>query len=227
MICVRLCSRQGAIYGLLLTALLALGLTACAPTGVDVPPPLIITVVVTAGPNAGSAEATPLTETNATPVATSAYPPPTQNNVAAVYQPFEHGFMIYLGDRQTVWIFIRSIFSSAGTPTPTQDFGVWLAFPDTFKEGDPEIDPTLVAPTGLLQPKRGFGKVWREHLDVQTALGWALDYERPYTALTTDYSLGTFDANGNYTPHSLIHTVTTVKDELIHIDEAAHTWSKP
>jgi hypothetical protein len=208
---------------------LALGLSACQPAvpAVNVPPPLVITVVVTAAPGAPAAT-TPGTQASTagtpTPVPTGAgagYPAPFQNSVFAVYEDFERGFMIYLGDRKVVWVFARP------AQAPGQNYGIWLGFPDTFKDGEPETDPAIVPPPNFQQPKRGFGKVWRNNPAVRDLLGWGLDYERPYTARVVDFSIGQFDGQGHYAPASFIHTVTTANGALIHIDEAAGVWARP
>ncbi|MEK7311922.1 MAG: hypothetical protein AAB382_08110 [Chloroflexota bacterium] len=209
-------------------------LTACATPAspVEVAPPRVMTVVVTPIGNANGAPATSEAPTTVTASPSSApsassYPAPLTANITAVYQPFERGFMIYLSDRQAVWVFVQSFVSNTGGTTTTPNFGAWLAFADTFKEGDPETDPSIIAPAGFLQPKRGFGKVWREHPEVRDAVGWGLDYERPYTTLVADYSIGVFDSTGRYLPQSFIHTVATIDGTLVHVDEAARVWSKP
>jgi hypothetical protein len=199
-------------------------LAACGssvPPPVDVPPPLVITVVVTptgGGPDSGP---TPGAGSTAPPVTpNAAYPPPFQNTLTAVYQDFERGFMLYLPDRKAIWVCIRSI-------GPSVNYGQWAAFPDTFQDGEPEIDPTLVPPTGLQQPKRGFGKVWRENPVMHDLIGWGLDFERAYATRVVDYSIGTFDASGVYTPRSFVHTIETPSGAVIHIDEATQLWSTP
>jgi hypothetical protein len=58
--------------------------------------------------------------------------------------------------------------------------GHWQRFADTFVEGQLENDPGIIPPTGLYQPVRGFGKVWREHPQVQDQLGWAQGRELGY-----------------------------------------------
>ena len=208
---------------------LSLFLSACsAPPAPQVAPPLVITVVVTPTPSTGGAESGPNTPTPPREAAqTSSYPSPFQTNITAVYQSFERGFMIYLSDRQAVWVFIKSYAANTGGAPVAPNFGVWAGYADTFKEGDPEDDPAILAPAGFLQPHRGFGKVWRENPDVRDALGWANDYERPYAAIVTDYSIGSFDAVGAYTPQSFIHAITTVDGSLVHVDEAARVWSQP
>ena len=199
---------------------LTFSLVACttAASGVEVAPPIVMTVVVTSAAAGGTPDAgpsLPTTESATQPaeVAPKQYPAPFWNTVDGVHQEFERGFMIYLSDRKTIWIFETS--------------GAWLAFDDTFKEGEPELDPNLTPPANFQQPKRGFGKVWRENTTVREALGWGLDYERPYRATVADFSIGVFDENGNYTPQSFIHTITALDGSLIHIDEATKIWSKP
>jgi hypothetical protein len=51
--------------------------------------------------------------------------------------------------------------------------GRFRRFADTWVEG---VDPNSggeIPPTGLIEPIRGFGKVWRLNPDVRAALGWA------------------------------------------------------
>ena len=50
-------------------------------------------------------------------------------------------------------------------------------FEDTWREGDPE-SADLTPPDGLFEPRRGFGKVWREQPEVQDKIGWALENEQ-------------------------------------------------
>jgi hypothetical protein len=85
---------------------------------------------------------------------------------AAAEQPFERGFMIWLEGTNEIIVFDWD--------------GRWQRFEDTFVEGQQENDPALVAPVGLYQPVRGFGKVWRENPQVKDQLGWALGRELGY-----------------------------------------------
>jgi hypothetical protein len=93
--------------------------------------------------------------------------------VNAVMQSFERGWMVWLenadGDNE------REIFVLVHD-------GALYSFTDTWQEGDAAEDPALEPPPGLLQPVRGFGKVWRENPLVRSRLGWATASEQPFQA---------------------------------------------
>jgi hypothetical protein len=88
-------------------------------------------------------------------------------------QPFERGRMIWVDrlEGDTVYVLTYAADKSGGT---------WEAYADTFREGDAESDG-LTPPGELLEPIRGFGKVWREELGGPDArAGWALAAEQGY-----------------------------------------------
>lgn len=87
------------------------------------------------------------------------------------FQPFEHGFMIWVPQSGSAY---PSIYAF-------QDTGRVLHYPDTWTEGEPEYDPDLVPPEGLYQPVRGFGKAWREFPWLIDELGWATSPESTFT----------------------------------------------
>ena len=60
--------------------------------------------------------------------------------------------------------------------------GTWQSFADTWDNSQIEEDPTIVPPSGFYQPKRGFGKVWREQSGVRDKLSWATAPERGFAA---------------------------------------------
>jgi hypothetical protein len=82
---------------------------------------------------------------------------------AAAEQPFEQGFMVWLENTNSIYAFSWD--------------GQWQLFEDTFTEGQPENDPSIVPPDGRFQPIRGFGKVWRENPELRRQFGWALSPE--------------------------------------------------
>ncbi|MCP4414971.1 MAG: hypothetical protein GY805_00005 [Chloroflexi bacterium] len=83
---------------------------------------------------------------------------------ASAEQQFEQGFMVWAAEEDRIYVlFADELYTTA-----------WSAFEDTWQEGDPEDDPSIVPPSGLYQPQRGFGLVWREQPNVRERLGWAL-----------------------------------------------------
>jgi hypothetical protein len=98
-------------------------------------------------------------------------------------QPFQQGQMIWREDLQIIYVL-------------TND-GSWLSFDDEFEEGQPENDPALTPPQNLLQPVRGFGKLWREDLGGSAAaIGWATAPEAGVNATVQEWDNGvliTFD----------------------------------
>lgn len=83
-------------------------------------------------------------------------------------QYFERGVMVWAGQN-----FGSRVYSIRTTPLPV----TWAGFADRWMEGQPET-AGLTPPPGLLEPKRGFGKVWREQPGVREDLGWAVTSER-------------------------------------------------
>jgi LysM repeat protein len=69
---------------------------------------------------------------------------------------------------------------SRGTIYVIYNDGSWETFPDPWVSGQPESDPSIVAPAGRYQPVRGFGKVWRENPTVRAQLGWAYEPEAAF-----------------------------------------------
>jgi len=94
----------------------------------------------------------------------------------AAEQPFEHGRMIWLDE-----VHVKD-FTFQGLILVLYDDGTYEYYEDAWTEDMPESDPAIVPPTGLLQPIRGFGKVWRDNTGVRDGLGWAIDTEQGFTA---------------------------------------------
>jgi hypothetical protein len=95
----------------------------------------------------------------------------------AAWQRFERGFMIYLqGSPSVIYVFSND--------------GRFRRFDDTFVSGvDPESGGES-PPQGLLEPMRGFGKVWRSNADVRALLGWATHSESGDTASVQSFDRG-------------------------------------
>jgi hypothetical protein len=87
--------------------------------------------------------------------------PPVPTPISGAWQFFERGAMVFLA-------------GSPGQIFVITNDGRFRRFDDTFTPGvDPESGGE-VPPAGLIEPVRGFGKVWRTNPDVRLALGWAV-----------------------------------------------------
>lgn len=97
-------------------------------------------------------------------------------SVAAARQTFENGLLLWRKDAN----FIYGL-------QPDQS---WFFTADTWRDGDPSDDPSIIPPNGLYQPVRGFGKVWRERPNVRDSLGWGAGEEVGFSAILQEFSSG-------------------------------------
>lgn len=103
--------------------------------------------------------------------------PPVTASLTSASQRFERGAMAWINDTPGV-IYILY-----------QD-GTFQRINDTY---DPTNDPVSSGanpPTGLQEPVRGFGKVWRTVGGVRDQLGWATGSEAGGTAVVQDFARG-------------------------------------
>jgi hypothetical protein len=162
-----------------------------------------------------AATETPEAQTGATFVPTptlSAFPTEVRAPLFIAQQNFEHGYMFWLEPRKVVWVLVE-------TTPGNKNSGIWYVYQDTFADGEPEVDPNLTAPDGMYQPRRGFGKLWRNTPGLRDTLGWATT---PEFGLNTNYVYqpgGTLDANGNYIPGPGKHFLTTLGKEIFAMSE--------
>jgi len=130
------------------------------------------------------------------------FPTPQRYSLVVVEQIFEGGRMLWLEPLRQVWVL-------EGDEIDPQS-GTWMCFTDTFVEGQPERDPLFDPPADLstasqlegavlMQPIRGFGKIWRENFTVREALGWALVPETLHTTRYEYFAGGSMN-NGTYRP---------------------------
>ncbi|NIO68589.1 MAG: hypothetical protein GTN71_05970 [Anaerolineae bacterium] len=99
------------------------------------------------------------------------------------WQEFQHGYMLWRIDTRKI-----TVFSLEGA-----DGGSWQVYDDTWVDGKYpiDIDPGIVPPPGLVQPKRGFGLVWREQLGgPKSDIGWALMEEEGLCAVVQSFEKG-------------------------------------
>lgn len=150
----------------------------------------------------------------APPSATLAPPTPLPanfpTNVAAqvqlAEQVFQDGRMFWIRHTRQIWVMVNGPSGSSG--------GDWYCFNDTFVEGEAETDPALVPPEGLIQPRRGFGKLWRTHPELKDGLGWAMTPEFELTSAYT-YLAGGYVDGSRYVPGPGEHRLTTLYGQSI------------
>lgn len=210
--------------------------TACQTT-----PPTQIVLVVTATPleeelastqtimptqAIASASTQPVTPTaerstqtsKTTPVVISPtldpFPTQTITQIQVAEQVFEKGRMFWLEPVKQIWVLVG------------EDEGKWTRFQDTFEEGEPEMDPSLVAPEGLQQPLRGFGKLWRENREVRNTLGWAVTPEFGYVSNYEYHPGGEINQAGEYNAAPGYHIVFSLYGERFRFSEDNDTWER-
>jgi hypothetical protein len=88
-------------------------------------------------------------------------------DVPIATQPFERGSMLWVHSPASGHGWIRVFFSDQ-----TRDAMIWELYEDTWREGEP-ASGGMTVPSGLYEPIRGFGKLWRTNAHVRDTLGWA------------------------------------------------------
>jgi hypothetical protein len=127
---------------------------------------------------------------------------------AAAQQQFEKGFMIWFGPSGKIFVFYKTGYAGSGPRYHVYD--------DTFREGEPESDPGITPPAGLLQPIRGFGKVWRNNPEVRDGLGWATGSEKPFSSWVQGYT-----GTGMHASFTLIEEFNGT---IYHLEAMGSTW---
>jgi hypothetical protein len=191
------------------------------PEGSQAPAVTAESTAVAAAPTASPTQAVTTTARTLAPApsATSipaSFPTPVRAQIQYAEQLFENGRMFWLQPIGQIWVLL----------VDGEGRGSWATYEDTWQEGEPETDPSLVPPSAdLLQPARGFGELWRTNSSVRDALGWAVQPEVGYVA---DYSYeagGTINDAGTYVPAGGTHTIFSFRGERFRLNEANGTWS--
>ncbi|MBI5303381.1 MAG: hypothetical protein HY868_14695 [Chloroflexi bacterium] len=110
---------------------------------------------------------------------------------AAAEESFQNGRMVWLKEMrlgQTVIANVIVVLYADGT---------WQRFNDSWNESLPASDPAIIAPSGLYQPVRGFGKVWRESASVRAKLGWATTQEKAFDSIWQTQKRESLPSAGN------------------------------
>lgn len=140
-------------------------------------------------------------------------PTATFTQIQVAEQLFQNGRMFWLEPTNQIWVLAET----------DDGIGVWTVFEDLFEEGDLEFDPDLVPPEGLLQPIRGFGRVWRENQDVRDALGWATEPEIGHVSNYEFQPEGEI-VDGEFQPAPGYHFLLSFYGERIRFNEINGTW---
>lgn len=186
---------------------------------------VIVTVIVTQSADTAM-PTTPSATPSAEPTSTSSTPSPTPTPdprptpvIGQIYvadQIFERGRMFWLQPAKQIWVLSNDSSGRA----------VWSVYPDSFVEGMVESDPSLTPPAGLVQPTRGFGKLWRENSNVRAALGWAKQPEIGYQTRYEYHAGGTVNAQGQFVQASGYHVLETLEGIQFRFIEGAWTWEQ-
>jgi hypothetical protein len=163
-----------------------------------------------------TASATPtLSPTPAVTATSDVFPTPVVGQIYVAEQSFENGKMFWLQPVQQIWV----------ATTDENGDNIWQVYDDTFVDGQPETNPTLTPPAGLIQPERGFGKLWRETPEVLAMLGWAKDAEYGYVTRYEYRAGGSVNERNEYVPGVGRHLVTMLDGQVIEFNEADRTWT--
>jgi len=103
-----------------------------------------------------------------------------------VSEQFEHGWMVLVSSRAQGQTGTRTVYVLFG------DTAAVAPVPDTWTAGKDPISTGLTPPSGLFEPRRDFGKVWREgtSLRIRERLGWAMSAERGAAGAWQPYQQG-------------------------------------
>lgn len=175
-------------------------------TDTPIPPSLTPTSVLTTDA---------VTSTPAPTALPEAFPTPLVAQITVAEQLFEGGRMFWIQPTGQIWVMVIT----------AEGRGDWTIYEDTYAEGEPETDESLIPPEGRYQPERGFGKLWREAGNLREVLGWGVTPEFGYVSRYEYHAGGSVDpTTGSYTPGPGYHVVFSLGGELFRFNEADGTW---
>ncbi len=97
--------------------------------------------------------------------------------VSSAAQPYERGGMLWLAGPPPA---VYALFNT----------GRFSRYDDTYNPNTDPFSGGEAPPPGLVEPVRGFGKVWRTFPEVRAGLGWALADEAGATATVLFFERG-------------------------------------
>lgn len=171
--------------------------------------PTVVTPEATLPPTTVSVEPTS-TSNEPTPLPPD-FPTPYITQVQVAEQLYENGRMFWVQRVRQIWV----------VHITGEGRGEWFTYEDTFLDGEPETDPSLVPPEGRIQPERGFGKLWREVPGLRDMLGWAVQPEVGYISRYEYHVTDQLDPQGNRFGY---HVLYSLGGEQFRFNENDSTW---
>ncbi|MBI1280310.1 MAG: hypothetical protein GC179_19450 [Anaerolineaceae bacterium] len=163
-----------------------------------------------------TATAIPATETPSIPPTVDVRPTATLGQIQVAEEVFEHGRIFWIQPRKQMWVMYDN----------GQGTGEWKVYDDTWVDGDPASDPSIVPPEGKYQPLRGFGKLWREHQEIRDRLGFGITPEFGYVSNYEYHPGGQVDAQGIWQTGPGYHILFSLYNEKFQFNEVDSTWKK-
>ena len=143
------------------------------------------------------------------------FPTPVKGAIYVAEQRFEGGWMFWLQPNGQIWLL--SVDESGNN--------IWSVYNDDFVDGEAESDPQIVPPENRHQPVRGFGKLWRENLEVRQEVGWALEIEVGHTTRYEYHAGGYVNDNEDYVSAPGYHLVKGANGDTFRFNEGSFSWS--
>ena len=175
----------------------------------DTTVPLVPTTTATLSP-------VPATVTPSVPPTVDVRPTATLGQIQVAEEVFEHGRMFWIQPQEQIWVMYDN----------GQGTGQWQVYENSYKDGEPETDPSIVPPDGKYQPVRGFGKLWREHPEIKDKLGFGITPEFGYVSNYEYHPGGQVDAQGKWVPGTGYHILFSLYNEKFQFNEVDGTWKK-
>lgn len=158
----------------------------------------------------------PPTETPGATATIDVQPTATLGQIQVAEEVFEHGRIFWIQPRKQMWVMYDN----------GQGSGEWKVYDDTWVDGDPASDPSIVPPEGKYQPLRGFGKLWREHQEIKDKLGFGITPEFGYVSNYEYHPGGQVDAQGKWVAGPGYHILFSLYNEKFQFNEVDSTWKK-
>ncbi len=109
--------------------------------------------------------------------------PLDQGRVGAIaWQRYERGVMYWVTGTSSTPPMVFALINNDRAQRTT-----WLAFTDTYREGEPVGGQV---PPGRIGPQRGFGKIWWGSPELQQVLGWPIEPEQAGSGAALPFVIG-------------------------------------